>query len=559
MKSKNGFFRLVCVSAMTLFCLLLSAAAVSAQTLTLDSLQRRFNDQRFGMFLHFNMNTYSPGWGNNRVDPRLFNPTSLNCAQWAAAAAAAKMKWAVLTCKHHDGFVIWQSTMAPLITPAYTIAQSSTPTLDVAKSYTDAFRAAGIMPGLYMSGWDVAQGITQSITKWTAAQRTYVLGQIRELLTKYGEIPIFWFDGYSWAMGHWAFPWQEIRDTIKALQPNCVIVETNGMNEPWESDILFIEEPLGNWVPAGNTYAACQAQTITGGWFWASGYTLMTVANIMTTHLNALNPRYCSFLLNCPPNRAGQLDAAIVTRLTEVGTAWTPPARLRLPTQQPMIERPITPASATATSGTAFNAIDNVNDWTGSAGGHFQTLWQSSGTLPQSVTLNLGKSYNYIERLFYLPSRNTTHGYITSYRIYVSTDGTNFTQVTSGTWAADATIKRVSFATQTAQYVRLEAVAVSDGTSAVAGEVAVGGGPIISAVKEPVSKRTFQSPGTSVIKGAGKITLDPSFAGRTKSVSVYDLGGKLVGVKTLSKNSMDLQKDFGVPEGVYIVKVKAAQ
>lgn len=77
-----------------------------------------------------------------------------------------------------------------------------------------------------------------------------------------------------------------------------------------------------------------------------------------------------------------------------------------------------------------------------------------------------------------------------------------------------------------------------------------------SAVKEPVTKRTFQSPGMSVKKAAGKITLDPSFAGKTKSVAVYDLGGKLVGVKTLSKNSMDLQKDFGVPNGVYVVKVK---
>ena len=515
MKNKNakpeGVFsavRLGCVSAMALVCLLLSAATVSAQTLTLDSLQRRFVEMRFGMFIHFNMNTYYPGWANARVNPLLFNPTNLNCAQWAAAAVSAKMKYGVLTCKHHDGFPIWQDKMTPVIAPQYTIAQSSQPTMDVVKSYTDAFRAAGLLPGLYMSIFDVAQGITATLTpQWTAAQRTYELGQIRELLTNYGDIPIFWFDGYAWAKGHWAVPWQEIRDTIKALRPNCIIVETNGMtNQPWESDIDFIEEGGTLWCPAGNTYAAVQASSITGGWFWASGYTLMTVANIVTTHLNALNPIYCNYQLNCPPNQTGQLDAAIVTQLAAVGAAWNPPARTPLPKQPPMIQQPMTPVSATATSGTAFNAIDGFNDRDVLAS--YESLWQLTGALPQSVTLNLGKSYNNIDALFYLPRRDgNAAGNITSYQISVSSNGTTFTQVTSGTWAADATVKRVFFPKQTAQYVQLTATAVSSGTSAVICDVAVGDTtpPPTTAVKEPGIKRTFQSPGTSIRTAIGRL------------------------------------------------------
>jgi alpha-L-fucosidase len=559
----------------TVLAVLLAVTAVSAQRFTLDSMQRRFNDQRFGMFLHFNMNTYVAGWGNARTNPLNFNPTSLNCTQWATAATSAKMKWAMLTCKHHDGFVIWPCKQTPLVTPAYTIAQSSQPNMDVVQSYTTAFRAAGIMPGLYMSGWDVAQGIARDYVTWTAAERTYILGQIRELLSNYGEIPIFWFDGYSWAMGHKVVPWQEIRDTIKAIQPNCVIVETNGMLEPWESDILFVEEPLGNFCPTTNTFAACQAQCIGTDWFWNSSCTditqLKTVDYIVNQHLTVLNSRYCSFLFDCPPNRTGQLDAAVVQRLQEVGAAWTPPARLRLPAQLPMIESPITPVSATATSGTADNAIDNHNDWTG--GPEFQRIWQSNSGLPQSVTIDLGKIYRNIIYLFYLPRReagNTT-GNITGYQINVSTDNATWTQITTGTaigggtfgtWAATSEIKKVQFAPQTARYVRLTATAANGATYAVINEVAVGGDatmPVVG-VKNPTAvKEALLVPGWSIRTSQRFVYLDQSLAGKMKTVSVYTLGGKLVGTKTIRKNSLDLQKDCGVPEGVYIVKAALVQ
>jgi alpha-D-xyloside xylohydrolase len=53
-----------------------------------------------------------------------------------------------------------------------------------------------------------------------------------------------------------------------------------------------------------------------------------------------------------------------------------------------------------------------------------------------------------------------------------------------------------------------------------------------------------------------RIVFDEALAGETKSVAVYNLGGKRLAMKTVSKNVVSLRKDFGVPEGVYIVKVK---
>src|SRR5919197_4903602 len=76
-------------------------------------LQKRFVDWRFGMFLHFNMGTFHDmEWVNPNQDPLSFNPTALDCGQWADAAKAAGMRFAVLTAKHHDGFCLWPTRFA---------------------------------------------------------------------------------------------------------------------------------------------------------------------------------------------------------------------------------------------------------------------------------------------------------------------------------------------------------------------------------------------------------------------------------------------------------------
>jgi len=591
-KKPDVFLRQWSILAAGLLWSLLLTSAISAQTLTLDSLQRRFVDQRFGMFIHFNMNTYYPGWAETRQNPMLFNPTNLNCGQWAKAAKAAGMTYGVLTCKHHDGFSIWPTKQTPPNgeTP-YTIQQSSQPDMDVVKAYVDSFRAYGLGPGLYFSIWDPNNGVpnpdpdnetpnpSSGIDTVTPKELAYVTGQITELLTNYGEIPIFWLDGYSWALGHRVVPWQTIRDAVKALQPNCLIVETTGMIEPWESDLCFIEESdYSLWIPPANTFAAVQATPIgnTGDWFWdqsvTSGSTMMSISDIVNTHLIPLNQAYTTFQLDCPPNEQGLMDTALVNRLAAVGAAWkaasypVPP----LPPQLPMIEQPITPVSATATSGIPANAIDGFNDRMIVTPN--QTLWQSTGALPQSITLDLGKVYNYVSMLFYLPRRDTTAagpvltGNILKYKIFTSTDSLTYNQITSGaaigggtfgTWAATRWAKKVSFAATSAKFVRLEIDSVYGGTSAVIGELAVGGGaPATTGVIRQTMQRPSQA-GQAVMKTAtGRVYLDPSFEGRSRIVAVYDLAGHLLLQKQIDKNMIDLRRDFGMAGGVYIVRVQ---
>lgn len=114
-------------------------------------------------------------------------------------------------------------------------------------------------------------------------------------------------------------------------------------------------------------------------------------------------------------------------------------------------------------SASADSAQENTNDAYYAVDDGPSTLWHSQYSpyqpLPHEITLNLGAGYA-VSGLNYLPRQDGNHnGDITSYAVSVSTDGTNFTQVTSGNWADDATQKTASFAAQTARYVRLTALA----------------------------------------------------------------------------------------------------
>jgi alpha-D-xyloside xylohydrolase len=59
------------------------------------------------------------------------------------------------------------------------------------------------------------------------------------------------------------------------------------------------------------------------------------------------------------------------------------------------------------------------------------------------------------------------------------------------------------------------------------------------------------------LKSAGDhLVLDRKYRDISKSIAVYDLSGRLVGMKTTKANTVDLHRDFGAPGGIYIVKVK---
>jgi alpha-L-fucosidase len=466
---------------------------VSTATLAGRSTQQilqDFVDMRFGMFLHYSLGTYTDEeWAKPNQSPALFAPSSVDCAQWAAAAKAAKMQYGVLTTKHHDGFSLWPTQYGTQN------VQYSGYRQDIIRNYVDSFRAAGLKVGFYFSIWDRTAGIeaqggfhvTDPTKQIEPADMDVILGQLTELLTQYGDIDILMTDGYTWQMGQQAVSVARVRNLVKELQPECIVTDICAITEPWLGDAIFWEEPLGIRVPAGNTYAGVQGQTISKGWFWHPSTpteSLMSVTDIVQ-HLNETEPRYTSFLLNCPPNRQGRLDDNVVARLAEVGAAWAGPnlSRAPLPQQQVKTEWPINPVAAHATSWNSalskyevpYKAIDGRGDR------NSETCWSTwsptGGTLPASLIVDLGGVWSNVTTFEYLPkqwSRNGTDGDVTRGRILTSVDGQTYEQVADLTWTSGKAPKVVEWPARDVAYVKFEILAGTGGYSNVNG-IKIGG------------------------------------------------------------------------------------
>ncbi|PPF27625.1 alpha-L-fucosidase, partial [Rathayibacter sp. AY1A3] len=465
-----------------------AVAAEPGETIT-EANQRllaRFVDMRFGMFIHYSLGTYSnEEWATPNQSPSLFAPPSVDCAQWAAAAKAAKMQYAVLTTKHHDGFSLWPTAFGTQN------VMSSGYKQDVVRQYVDAFRSQGLRVGFYFSIWDRTApiaGFGGHTPDQTQApdplDMDIILGQLTELLTNYGDIDLLMTDGYTWQMGQQAINYRRIHQLVKELQPDCLLTDICAVTQPWLGDAIFWEEPLGITVPAGNIQAGVQGQTISNGWFWHPSTPtegLMSRADILD-HLAVTEPRFTSFLLNCPPNRDGRLDANIVARLAEVGQAWAGPntARPALPAQPVKVEWPVVPVAAHASAYRAtegpYLAIDGRGDV------NVETCWSTwPGTgalaLPATLTLDLGGVWSDVTTFQYLPKqwrRNGTDGDVTRARVSVSTDGVTYIEVGAPTWAPDPTPKTLEWAPRDVAYVRFEVLEGRGGYSNVNG-VKIGG------------------------------------------------------------------------------------
>ena len=110
-----------------------------------------FLDWEFGVFFHFGIRSFYKGhkdWDGREMPLEGFNPESLDTDSWIKTIKEAGATYAILTCKHHDGFALWPSKCTE-----YSV--KNTPWKngegDVVREFVESCRKYGIRVGLYYS------------------------------------------------------------------------------------------------------------------------------------------------------------------------------------------------------------------------------------------------------------------------------------------------------------------------------------------------------------------------------------------------------------------------
>jgi alpha-L-fucosidase len=297
--------------------LVLAACAAAAPLPTPE--QAAWQRMELTMFCHFGVNTFTDReWGDGAEAESIFNPTELDCRQWARAAKAGGFKLMILTAKHHDGFCLWPSALTDHCVKKSPWKGGKG---DVVREFVDACRAEGLAVGLYLSPWD-----RHEKTYGTDAYNDHFCGQLTELLSNYGRIDEVWFDG---ACGEGTngkkqvYDWKRYYATIRKLQPKALIAicgpdirwvgNESGFAREGESSVAMRDgQPV--WHPA-----ECDV-SIRPGWFYHAGQDrqVKSLEHLMDIYFKSVG-RNSVLLLNVPPDRRGLFAAPDVQRLAEFG------------------------------------------------------------------------------------------------------------------------------------------------------------------------------------------------------------------------------------------------
>lgn len=190
-------------------------------------------------FIHFGLNTFNDReWGYGDTDPKTFNPTNLDCEQWAQTLVKAGMKGVILTAKHHDGFCLW-----PFEGTDYSVKNSpwKNGQGNVVKELSEACKKYGLKFAVYLSPWDRYQA-----NYGTPEYLPYFYAQLHDLLTNYGPVFEVWFDGANGGDGWYGgakdirtidrknyYNYPRIYEMLDSIQPQAIIFSDGGPGCRW--------------------------------------------------------------------------------------------------------------------------------------------------------------------------------------------------------------------------------------------------------------------------------------------------------------------------------------
>ena len=292
--------------------------------------QLKFLSWEMGVFFHFGIRTFCEGhkdWDGIEMPVKEFNPADLDCEQWTQTIKAGGAKYAILTCKHHDGFANWPSKYTE-----YSIKNShwENGEGDVVREFVNACRKCDLKVGLYYSPAQYGSHAMQG-----KEYDDYFINQISELLTDYGKIDYLWFDGCG-SENH-KYDEDRIIATIRGLQSEILIFSM------WDPDTRWIgnEEgiaPLGsrNTVISAKTSIMekvatqldthkflpfeCDCKIRRKNWFYSDNDLplLRSLDDLMGLYYYSVG-RGGNLLINIAPDRSGHLPKEDGQRYMEFG------------------------------------------------------------------------------------------------------------------------------------------------------------------------------------------------------------------------------------------------
>jgi alpha-L-fucosidase len=313
-----------------------------------------FQDARFGLFVHWGVYSIlgDGEWVMNNQNisveeyeklPTFFNPIDFDPVEWVTMVKEAGMKYITITSRHHDGFSMFDSQMTD-----YDIVDSTPYGKDVLKALAEECRKQGIKLFFYYSllDWNRDDYYPRGRTGTGIQGRgegqwedyiAFMKGQLKELLTNYGEIGGIWFDGH-WDQKEWDgktfgkvkvdWHYNEIYGMIHEIQPQALIGNNHHIGVIDGEDFQMFEKDLpgknttGWGTPADQIGAVPLevCETINGSWGFNLQDRKHKTDKELIHYLIKAAGYGSNLLLNVGPMPNGKIQPKHQTSLKAMGT-----------------------------------------------------------------------------------------------------------------------------------------------------------------------------------------------------------------------------------------------
>ena len=317
----------------------------------------RYSDWKFGMFIHwgqYSVASVEASWPimrpsaefaitqekyvslNKQFDPAQFDPDV-----WVRLAKQAGMRYMVFTTKHHDGFCMFDTSFTD-----YKV--TNTPyKKDVVAMLAEATKKENMPFGLYYSPPDLHHPDYRDTSKlastnWNGEPTRpvwptylhYMELQLRELMTRYGEVVLIWFDGL---MDQRKYDGYRMQRVIHELQPQALINNRIGILGDFETPEQFLPAAIpvkgktldfnhkdtgskpGEVPPPEDFRLWETCMTINNTWAYNKNDRNFKSATTLIQHLVEVASKGGNFLLNVGPGPDGTIQPEFVERLQAIG------------------------------------------------------------------------------------------------------------------------------------------------------------------------------------------------------------------------------------------------